>query len=117
MLIASLFTNQAWFVKLGIARAGLIQLHRQIFFSSGIFNAGLLINDASGQVKDNLGQVLIPGYKTDYFRAYPKIKDWLFFPSRRSFLRGQMTTREEGRDIKKEDLGNFGCLLGNWCNP
>ena len=25
-------------------------------------------------------------------RAYPQIKDWLFFPSRRAFLRRQMTT-------------------------
>jgi hypothetical protein len=24
-------------------------------------------------------------------RAYPQIKDWLFFPSRRAFLRRQMT--------------------------
>ena len=25
-------------------------------------------------------------------RTYPQIKDWLFFPSRRAFLRRQMTT-------------------------
>ena len=50
-------------------------------------------------------------------RACPQIKDWLFFPSCRSFLRGQMTTRGEGRSVKKKDLGNFGCLLGIGATP
>ena len=39
-------------------------------------------------------------------RAYPQIKDWLFFLSRRSFPRGEV------RCFKKEDLRNFVCLLG-----
>jgi len=44
-------------------------------------------------------------------RAYPQIKDWLFFLSRRSFPRGEV------RCVKKEDLRNFVCLLGIGATP
>ena len=68
---------------------------------------------------------LLCQYETDQYlysvtrtlRAYRQIKDWLFFPSCRSFLRGQMTTRGEARSVKKKDLGNLGCLLGIGVTP